>query len=151
MSPHLCNCMLSKLLAHDKFRQLMVDAEVYVDRIADSKINNMNAMFEAVRQQLIQQYAAEDGDSHTRTLTLAPIQTAEYFKQVLSDNLIDIPSNIWEFHKRDATTADGESATETVSEYLQTTISYEGSPQKTLVRVYLAGLDITMQSPKSSL
>ena len=134
--------LLSELLVHDKFQQLMVDAEVYVDRIADSRINDMNAMLEAVRQQVIQQYATEDGDLHTRTLALAQIQTTEYFKQVLSDDLISILSDIREAHKQDATTADGESAAKAVSEYLQTAMSYEGSPQEKQARVYLAGLGI---------
>lgn len=134
--------LLSELLVHDKFQQLMVDAEVYVDRIADSRINDMNAMLEAVRQQIIQQYAVEDEDLHTRTLALAQIQTAEYFKQVLSDDLIGILSDIRETHKQDATTADGESAAEAVSEYLKTAMSYEGSSQEKQARVYLAGLGI---------
>ena len=134
--------LLSELLAHDKFQQLMVDAEVYVDRIADSRINDMNAMLEAVRQQIIQQCTVEDGDLHTRTLALAQIQTTEYFKQVLSDDLISILSDIREAHKQDATTADGESAAKAVSEYLQTALSYEGSPQEKQARVYLAGLGI---------
>ena len=134
--------LLSELLAHDKFQQLMVDAEVYVDRIADSRINDMNTMLEAVRQRVIQQYAAEDGDLHTRTLILAQIQTAEYFKQVLSDDLIEILSDIREAHRQDTTTADGESTAEAVNEYLQTAMSYEGSPQEKQARVYLAGLGI---------
>ena len=134
--------LLSELLVHDKFQQLMVDAEVYVDRIADSRINDMNAMLEAVRQQVTQQYSTEDGDLHTRTLALAQIQTAEYFKQVLSDDLIGILSDIRETHRQDTTTADGESAAEAVSEYLQTAMSYEGSPQEKQARVYLAGLGI---------
>jgi len=134
--------LLSELLVHDKFQQLMVDAEVYVDRIADSRINDMNAMLEAVRQQIIQQYAVEDEDLHTRTLALAQIQTAEYFKQVLSDDLIGILSDIRELHRQDVTTADGKSAAEAVSEYLQTAMSYEGSSQEKQARVYLAGLGI---------
>ena len=134
--------LLSELLAHDKFQQLMVDAEVYVDRIADSRINDMNAMLEAVRQQIIQQCTVEDGALHTRTLALAQIQTTEYFKQVRSDDLISILSDIREAHKQDATTADGESAAKAVSEYLQTAMSYEGSPQEKQARVYLAGLGI---------
>ena len=129
--------LLSELLVHDKFQQLMVDAEVYVDRIADSRINDMNTMLEAVRQQIIQQYAVEDEDLHTRTLALAQIQTAE-----LSDDLVSILSDIRKAHKQDATTADGKSAAEAVSEYLQTAMSYEGSPQEKQARVYLAGLGI---------
>ena len=134
--------LLSELLVHNKFQQLMIDAEVYVDRIADSRINDMNAMLEAVRQQIIQQYTVENGDLYTRTLALAQIQTTEYFKQVLSDDLISILSDVREAHKQDATTADGESAAKAVSEYLQTAMSYEGSPQEKQAKVYLAGLGI---------
>ena len=134
--------LLSELLAHEKFRQLMIDAEIYVDRIADRRINDMNAMLEAVRQQIVQQCATEDGDLHTRTLALAQIQTGDYFRQVLSDDLIDILSDIRENHKKDATTADGDSAAEAVSEYLQTAVGFEGSPQEKQARVYLAGLGV---------
>lgn len=134
--------LLSEMLCHPDFQRMMLDMEIFVDRIADMRINDMNAMFEAVRQQVIQQYTAADGDLHTRTLALAQIQTAEYFKQVLSDDLIDILNDIREAHRQDATTADGESAAEAVSEYLQTAMSYEGSPQEKQARVYLAGLGI---------
>ena len=61
---------------------------------------------------------------------------------MLSDDLIDILSDIRETHRQDTTTADGESAAEAVSEYLQTAMSYEGSPQEKQARVYLAGLGI---------
>lgn len=44
------------------------------------------------------------------------------------------------------TTADGESAVEAVSEYLQTDMSYEGSPQEKQARVYLAGLGIDYEA-----
>lgn len=43
---------------------------------------------------------------------------------------IDILSDIRAAHRRDATTADGESFAETVSEYLQAVMSYEGSPRQ---------------------
>ncbi len=134
--------LLSELLAHNKFQQLMVDAEVYVDRIADSRINDMNAMLEAVRQQVIQQYSVEDGDLHTRTLALAQIQMGDYFRQMLSDDLIDILSDIREDHRQDATTADEESTAEAVCGYLKAAMSYEGSPQEKQARVYLPGLGI---------
>jgi hypothetical protein len=44
--------LLSELLAHEKFRQFMIDAEIYVDRIADSRVNDMNTMLEIVRKQV---------------------------------------------------------------------------------------------------
>ena len=36
--------LLSEMLCHKAFQRMMLDAEIYVDRIADMRINDMNAM-----------------------------------------------------------------------------------------------------------
>ena len=41
--------LLSELICHKDFQRFMLDAEIYVDRIADMRINDMNAVLEAVR------------------------------------------------------------------------------------------------------
>lgn len=41
--------LLSELICHKDFRHFMVDAEIYVDRIADMRINDMNTVLEATR------------------------------------------------------------------------------------------------------
>ena len=40
--------LLSELICHKDFQRLMLDAEIYVDRIADMRINDMNAVLETV-------------------------------------------------------------------------------------------------------
>lgn len=134
--------LLSEVLAHEKFRQLMIDAEVYVDRIADSRINDMNAMLEAVRRQTMEQYHADGDDLYMRTLKLGQVQTEDYFARVLSDDLAEILNDIREAHRKDATTADETSAAEEVRKQLQEAAHYEGSPQEKQARVYLASLGI---------
>jgi hypothetical protein len=62
--------LLSELLAHEKFQQFMVDAKTYVNRIADSRVDDMNTMLEIMRKQAIRQYSAEDGNLYMRTLEL---------------------------------------------------------------------------------
>ena len=42
--------LLSELICHKDFQRFMLDAEIYVDRIADMRINDMNAVLEAVRR-----------------------------------------------------------------------------------------------------
>ena len=42
--------LLSELICHKDFQCFMLDAEIYVDRIADMRVNDMNAVLEAVRQ-----------------------------------------------------------------------------------------------------
>ena len=41
------------MICHKDFQRMMPDAEIYVDRIADMRITNMNAAMEAVRQSVI--------------------------------------------------------------------------------------------------
>lgn len=46
--------LLSELICHKDFQRFMLDAEIYVDRIADMRIKDMNAVLEAVRQMAMQ-------------------------------------------------------------------------------------------------
>lgn len=134
--------LLSELLTHEKFQQFMTDAEIYVDRIADSRMEDMNTVLEVVRKQVMQQYNADGDDLYMRTLELGQIRTEDYFARVLSDDLTEILNDIREAHWKDTTTADETSAAEEVGKRLQEATHYEGSPQEKQARVYLASLGI---------
>ena len=41
--------LLSEMICHKDFQTMMLDAEIYVDRIADMRIHDMNAVLEATR------------------------------------------------------------------------------------------------------
>lgn len=84
---------------------MMLDAEIYVDRIADMRINDMNAVLQAVRQMVLMQQGETENDLYLRTLELAQVQEDEYFGHVISDDLILILRDIREAHQNDATTA----------------------------------------------
>jgi hypothetical protein len=82
--------LLSEILCHKDFQRMMLDAEIYVDRIADMRVNDMNAMLEAVRQMLLAKQADNQEDLYLRTLELAQVQEDEYFGHVVSCDLTDI-------------------------------------------------------------
>ena len=71
--------LLSELICHKDFQRFMLDAEIYVDRIADMRINDMNAVLEAVRQMALMKNGGEENDLHLRTLEVAQIREDEYF------------------------------------------------------------------------
>ena len=48
--------LLSELICHKDFQRFMLDAEIYVDRIADMRVNDMNAVLEAVRQMEVDRF-----------------------------------------------------------------------------------------------
>ena len=71
--------LLSELICHKNFRRFMLDAEIYADRIADRRINNMNTVLEAARQMILPEHGEDSGDLYLHTLKTAQLQEKEYF------------------------------------------------------------------------
>ena len=53
-SGKLNNRLISEILCHENFRRLLLDSEIYVDRIVDMRINDVNAMLEVARKKAIE-------------------------------------------------------------------------------------------------
>ncbi len=120
----------------------MLDAEIYVDRIADMRINDMNAVLEAVRQMVLSKREDSANDLYLRTLELAQVSEEEYFGHVVADDLTGILRDIREAHKTDSTTADEPSAATQAQQQLQTAMNFEGSSDEKKARALLATLGI---------
>lgn len=134
--------LLSEILCHKDFQRMMLDAEIYVDRIADMRVNDMNAMLEAVRQMLLAKQADNQDDLHLRTLELAQVQENEYFGHVVSRDLTDILRDIREDHKTDTTTADEPSVATQMQNQLQAAMNFEGSAEEKKARSFLTTFGI---------
>ena len=135
--------LLSELICHKDFQRFMLDAEIYVDRIADMRVNDMNAVLEAVRQMALMKNDGEENDLHLRTLEVAQIREDEYFGSLIADDLKGILRDIRNEHRPDVMTADESSLAATVQEQLQEAMNFEGSSEEKKIRAYLAtiGLD----------
>ncbi|MDD5906966.1 MAG: helix-turn-helix transcriptional regulator [Clostridia bacterium] len=133
--------LLSEMLCHKDFQRMMLDAEIYVDRIADMRINDMNAMLEAVRKMVLMKQDGQD-DLSTRTLELAQVREDDYFGHVLADDLKAILRDIREKHSTDTTTADTPSIAEEVQAQLKDAMNFEGSDAEKQARIYLATFGI---------
>lgn len=133
--------LLSEMLCHPNFQRMMLDMEIFVDRIADMRINDMNAVLEAVRQMLLAKQKTED-DLYLRTLELAQVQEEEYFGYVVADDLNRILRDIRDAHKTDRTTADQSLVAVETQAQLQEVMSFEGSAEEKKARFFLANLGI---------
>lgn len=129
--------LLSEILCHHDFQKMMLDAEIYVDRIADMRINDMNAVLQAVRQMVLMQQEEKQNDLYLRTLELAQVQEDEYFGHVISDDLKLILWDIRETHQNDAATADSHSPALDVQKSLQEATNYKGSDVEKQARIFL--------------
>ena len=134
--------LLSEMICHKDFQRMMLDAEIYVDRIADIRITDMNAVMEAVRQSVIKKKGNDQEDLYLRTLELAQVQEDEYFGHVVSKDLTSILRDIRDTHRKDATTADESCAALEVQKQLQDAMDYKGSTEEKKARLFLANLGI---------
>ena len=100
------NRLLCEMAAHKDFQRLMVDMEIFVDRIADMRIAQMNLVLEATRQEVIRSHAPGDNDLYVRTLELGQVQESDFFSHTIHDDLDSIVQDIRQSHVADRTTAD---------------------------------------------
>lgn len=112
-SRKLNNRLLCEMVTHEGFQRFLVDAEIYIDRIADM-----------------------------RTLEVAQIQESEYFSHIAAEDMSVILKDIREKHQADTTTADTNSTAADVQHQLQETINFEGSEQEKQIRVFCSQLGI---------
>ena len=134
--------LLSELICHKDFQRFMLDAEIYVDLIADMRANDMNAVLEAVRQIALMKNGGEENDLHLRTLEVAQIREDEYFGSLIADDLKGILRDIRSEHRPDTMTADEVSFAENIQNQLRDAMNFEGSSEKRQIRSFLATFGI---------
>ena len=100
------NRLLCEIATHENFRRLMTDIEIFVDRIADMRIAQMNLVLEATRQEVIRSHAPGENDLYVRTLELGQVQESDFFSHTIHDDLDSIVQDIRQAHVTDRTTAD---------------------------------------------
>lgn len=136
------NRLLCEMSLHPNFQRLMVDIEIFVDRIADMRIHDMNAVLDAIRKQLMAQHDPGENDLYVRTVELAQVQEDDFFAHVIHKDMDTIIRSIRDAHKKDRMTADVESTSDKVKKNLEEAMHFEGSEEEKKVRVFLAALGI---------
>lgn len=134
--------LLCEIALHKDFQRMIVDIEIFVDWIADMRINDMNTVLNATRQQVIEKYNPGENDLYVRTLELAQTSEDDYFSHVVHKDIDGIMRDIRDAHRKDALTADEETPAAEIQKQLKTAMSYEGSEEEKKVRVFLASLGI---------
>lgn len=98
--------LLSEIITHENFSQMMIDSEIYVDRIAEDNFRNMNTYLEIVRQQIIDKADPDSNDLYTRTLKASQISEESFFGKTIHEDLMAILADIRKAHTTDSTTSD---------------------------------------------
>ena len=141
-SGRLNNWLLSELALHKDFQRFLVDIEIFVDRIADMRINDMNAILEANRKQIMEKHNPGENDLYVRTLELAQVREVDYFAHVIHRDIDGILQDIRDAHRTDSTTADTASPVAEIQKQMETAMHYEGTEEEKNARRFLATLGI---------
>ena len=120
---------------------MMMDSEIYVDRIAAGRIHDMNSMLEAVRQTLIMDKRADPDDIYIQTIKAAQLSEDDFFGTAISKDLMEILASIREVNLTDTTTADT-TGTDMITSALEQADKFEGSPEEKKVAFFLGQLGI---------
>ena len=147
-SGRINNRLLCELATHPNFQRLMVDMEIFIDRIADMRVEQMNLILEATRQTVISSHAPGENDLYMRTLELGQIQESDFFSHVLHDDLDSIVRDIRKAHLKDKTTADPQPTLEDVKKQFEQAVQ-QGSDIEMLIREFCDKLQIPFEKISS--
>lgn len=145
--------LLSEVMCHKDFQQLMVDMEIFVDHIAQMQVDNLNHGLGAARGIVQKQYHPDENELFYRTAELGKIPADEYVGSVLRDDLTGILRDIREARPKktaDETDVSPFAAIEEFQKKVQDVIEGEGSPEERAAKVYLAawGIDYDDLTPE---
>ena len=145
-SGRINNRLLCELATHKDFIKFLADIEIYVDGIATMQIQNLNALVDTVRHEIIERYRPSEDDPHLKVLQAAHISDDEYFSQMVRDDLNLIIRDIREAHKKDSESAPQTTVANELKENLEAVENFKGSRDEKLVVLYCKQLGINYKN-----
>lgn len=95
------NRLISELLAHSDFLQLISALEVYIDGKISAQAENMNAVFKLAEETLKENTSVSDNDDIMAFLREAVIDEDEYLRYRISERFNAIMKSLFDTHKAD--------------------------------------------------
>lgn len=148
ISGKINNRLLCELATHPSFLRLMVDMEIFIDRIADMRVNQMNLILEATRQTILKEHSPVENDLYARTLELGQIQESDFFSHILHDDLDNIVRDLREKHIKNKTTADPQPTLDDVKGKFEQ-VMQKGSNEEILIHEFCNKMKIPFEKISS--
>lgn len=142
------NRLLCELATHPNFLRLMVDMEIFIDQLADMRVNQMNLILEATRQTILKEHAPGENDLYMRTLELGQVQENDFYSHILHDDLDSIVRDIREAHLKDKTTADPQPTLDEVKENFEQAIQM-GTDTEAMIHEFCDKMQIPFEKISS--
>ena len=121
--------LLSEILSHEAFPDLLRDAEVFVDGHFEDAIHGYNNVMNTTRIK-VEKAANGKKDAYTELLNKVCLLQDDFMPQVLAKGFLPIINDIKEAHKKDSSTSDGLFSEENLNRIIETVHNTPGGPVK---------------------
>lgn len=95
------NRLLCEIISHEKFRELLADAEIYVDGIATMRFHDMNSSLAAVRAMILEAHPEAAADRAIKVLEACQVEEEDFFCHVTHKTWDAILHDIRKAHEHD--------------------------------------------------
>jgi len=100
-SKKLNNRLVSELLSHPDFQQLLSAIEVYIDKKLLPHMNTMGAVYKMAETTVKENYAVEDNDEIMTFLQNSVIDEDEFLRFRISERFNEIIKSLFDAHRKD--------------------------------------------------
>ena len=121
---HINSRLLSELISHPSFKQLLTDAEIYVDGYFDYNIQTYNAYVDFARKKLAEKNISSD--NYSGVIEMIHVHQNDYFSHLIANDFLPILEDIKNDHKDDKETSDGGYTLEDYEKIAETAQSSNG-------------------------
>ena len=93
--------LLCEMMSHEKFAELMADAEIYVDGMATMRFHDINSALAAVRAMILEEHPEAAADRSLKILEAGQIAEEDFFCHVTHKTWDAILHDIRKAHEND--------------------------------------------------
>jgi len=144
-SKKLNNRLISELLSHQDFQQLLLAIEMYIDRKIAPQINTMNSVYKLVEDTIRENYVVPENDETIMALQEAVVDEDEYLRFRISERFNGIMKKLFELHKKDVPPGEESEMVKEMKEDINTYISHKEQPERGKIIIFAKkiGLNLT--------
>lgn len=110
------------------------------------QIQNLNALVDTIRHEIIERYRPGEDDPHLKTLQAAHVDDDDYFSHIALDDISTIIRDIREAHKKDSESAPLTTVADELRENLEAVENFKGSRQEKQAFLYCKQLGINYKN-----
>ena len=97
--------LLCEMMSHEKFAELMADAEIYVDGMATMRFHDINSALAAVRAMILEEHPEAAADRSLKIMEAGQIKEEDFFCHVTHKTWDAILHDIRKAHENDMESA----------------------------------------------